>query len=163
MYDFMTITLEKATKEDAETLHALQIKCFLPLLDKYKDHGTNPACEPIDKTLIRITDPLKGFYKILKDSILVGGIVVKHTNPGTLFLGPIFIDSEFQNQKIAQKALKLIEDVFPTIDFFELATIAEEKRNVYLYEKMGYIATGENKKISDSMIISFFRKKVIRS
>jgi len=27
----MTITLEKATKEDAETLHALQIKCFLPL------------------------------------------------------------------------------------------------------------------------------------
>jgi GNAT superfamily N-acetyltransferase len=163
MYDFMTITLEKATKEDAETLHALQIKCFLPLLDKYKDHGTNPACEPIDKTLTRITDPLKGFYKILKDNILVGGIVVKHTNPGTLFLGPIFIDPEFQNQKIAQKALKLIEDVFPTIDFFELATIAEEKRNVYLYEKMGYIATEENKKISDSMIIPFFRKKVIRS
>jgi len=135
----MTITLEKATAEDAEALHAMQIKCFLPLLEKYKDHGTNPACEPIDKTLTRITDPLKGFYKILKNNILVGGIVVKHTNPGTLFLGPIFIAPEFQNQKIAQKALKLIEDVFPAIDFFELATIAEEKRNVYLYEKMGYI------------------------
>lgn len=132
----------------------MQIKCFLPLLEKYKDHGTNPACEPIDKTLTRITDPLKGFYKILKDNILVGGIVVKHTNPGTLFLGPIFIDPEFQNQKIAQKALKLIEDMFPG-----LATIAEEKRNVYLYEKMGYIAKGENKEISDSMIIPFFRKK----
>lgn len=159
----MTITLEKATKEDAEVLHALQIKCFLPLLEKYNDHGTNPACQPIEKTLIRITDPLKGFYKILKDNILVGGIVVKQTNPGTLFLGPIFIDPEFQNQKIAQKALKLIEDMFPTKMFFELAAITQEKGNVHLYEKMGYVATGENKKISDSMIIPFFRKKVIRS
>ncbi len=159
----MNITLEKATSEDAKALHALQIKCFLPLLEKYKDHSTNPACEPIDKTLTRITDPLKGFYKILKDNILVGGIVVKHTNPETLFLGPIFIDPEFQNQKIAQKALKLIEDMFPTINFFELATIAQEKGNVHLYQKMGYVATGENKKISDSMIIPFFRKRVVRS
>ncbi len=158
----MTITLEKAIPKDAKALYALQIKCFLPLLVKYKDHGTNPACEPIDKTLTRITDPLKGFYKILKDNILVGGIAIKHIAPGILFLGPIFIDSEFQNQKIAQKALKLIEDIFPRIDFFELATIAQEKGNIHLYEKMGYIATGENKKISDSIIIHFFSKKVMR-
>lgn len=63
---------------------------------------------------------------------MVGGIVVKHTNSGTLFLGPIFIDPEFQNQKIAQKALKLIADMFPAIGFFELATIAEEKRQCLL-------------------------------
>lgn len=159
----MAIALEKVTIVDAEALHALQIKCFLPLLEKYKDHDTNPACEPTEKTLIRITDPLRGFYKILKDHILVGGIVVKHTNPQTLFLGPIFIDPEFQNQKIAQKALALIEEIFPTIIFFELATIAQEKGNIYLYEKMGYVTTGENKKISDTMTIPFFRKKVIRS
>lgn len=155
----MTIALKKASVEEAEALHAMQIKCFLPLLEKYKDHGTNPACEPIEKTITRITDPLKGFYKILKDNLLVGAIVVKHTNLRTLFLGPIFIDPEFQNQKIAQKALKLIEDRFPAIDFFELATIAQEKGNVHLYEKMGYVITGENKKISDSIIISFFRKR----
>lgn len=159
----MTITLEKAISEDAEKLHALQIKCFLSLLDKYKDHKTNPACEPLDKTLIRINDPLKGFFKILKDNVLVGGISIKHTTPGTLFLGPIFIDPNFQNQKIAQKALKLLEEIFPNINFFELATIAQEKGNAHLYEKMGYIGTGENKKISDSMVILFFRKKVLRS
>ena len=158
----MTITLEKATVNDAKVLHAIQVKSFLPFLEKYKDTDTNPACESIDKTLHRINDPLRGFYKILRDGTLVGGIAIKHTNPGTLFLGPIFIDPEFQNQKIAQKALKLIEDIFPRIDFFELATIAQEKGNIHLYEKMSYIATGENKKISDSMIILFFRKKVIR-
>lgn len=160
-YDLMIITLEKAKAEDADALHAMQIKSFLPLFKKYNDHDTNPACEPIDKTLKRITDPINGFYKILKDDILVGGMVVKHSNPRTLFLGPIFIDPEFQNQKIAQKALKLIEDLFPRIDFFELATIADEKRNVYLYEKMGFVATGE-KKIDDMRSILFFRKKAIR-
>lgn len=157
----MTITLRKATPEDAKALHAMQIESFLPLLEKYKDTDTNPACEAIEKTLKRIKDPLKGFYKILKDDILVGGIAIKHIAPRTLFLGPLFIDPGFQNQKIAQKALQLIEDEFLNIDFFELATIAQEKGNVHLYEKMGYIATKENQK-SDSMSILFFRKQVLR-
>lgn len=156
----MTITLEKASINDAQVLHALQIKCFRPLLDKYNDHDTNPSCEPLDKTLSRINDPLKGIYKILRDHVLVGGIVIKYTNPETLFLGPIFIDPAFQNQKIAQKALKLIEDLFPEIHFIELASIVKEKRSIHLYEKMGYLATDKRLKISNSMILSFFRKKM---
>lgn len=159
----MMITLEKATSEDANALHAIQIKSFLPLLEKYKDNETNPACEPINKTLQRINDPLRGFYKIIKGNILVGGIAIKRTALATIFLGPIFIDPGFQNQKIAQEALKLIEAIFPSIDFFELATISQEKGNIYLYEKMGYVATGESKKINDNLEVLFFRKKLIHN
>ncbi len=155
----MTITLEKAKPKDANALHAIQIKSFLPLLEKYKDYETNPACESIDKTLQRINDSSKVCFKILKDNILVGGIVIKHTSPDTIFLGPIFIDPIFQNQKIAQKTLKLIEDMFPAIHFFELATIAQEKGNIHLYEKIGYVIHGESKKINDSLDIVFFLKK----
>ncbi len=155
------ISLEKATSEDAEVLHALQIKAFLPLLEKYKDEDTNPACEQIDKTLQRINDPGKSFFKILRNRTLVGGILVKHTAPRTLFLGPVFIDPDFQNQKIAQEALSLIEKMFPNTESFELATLAQEKGNVYLYEKMGYFLTGEKKKINDSLDLLFFRKKLI--
>lgn len=154
----MTVRIEKATSEDAKELHAIQIKSFLPLLEKYKDHDTNPACEPIDKTLQRINDPLKGFFKILKNNILVGGIAIKHITPTAIFLGPIFIDPIFQNQKIAQHALKLLEDLFPSVDFFELATIAQEKGHLHLYEKLGYVLHGESKKINDSLDIVFFRK-----
>lgn len=159
----MTITLEKATAKDANALLAIQIKSFLPLLEKYKDEETNPACASLDKTLNRINDPLRGFYKIIKDSTLVGGIVIKQIAPKTIFLGPIFIDPNYQNQKIAQKALELIEDLYPTIDFFELATISQEKGTIYLYEKMGYIATGQSKKIGDSLDLLFFRKNLIHS
>ncbi len=108
------ITLEKATSKDASTLHAMQIKAFLSLLKKYQDPETNPACEALAKTLNRIKDPLKGYYKILKDHQLIGGIAIKYRAPATLFLGPIFIDPAFQNQKITQIALKLMEDLFLT-------------------------------------------------
>jgi RimJ/RimL family protein N-acetyltransferase len=156
----MKITLEKATEKDADALHAIKIKSFLPLLKKYNDQETNPACESLAKTLNRINDPLKGFYKILRDGTLVGGMAIKNTAPATLFLGPIFIDPDFQNQKIAQQALKIIEGFFPTIDFFELRTISQEKGNIYLYEKIGYTATGESKKINDSLDLLFYRKSL---
>jgi len=144
----MTITLEKATSEDAEKLHAIQIKSFLPLLEKYQDHEINPGCEPIDKTLQRINDPLKAFYKILKDNILVGGIAIKHISNEIIFLGSIFIDPIFQNQMIAQTVSQLIENIFPSVHFFELRTLAQEKGNIHLYEKMGYVIQGESKKIT---------------
>ncbi|MBA3957556.1 MAG: GNAT family N-acetyltransferase [Parachlamydiaceae bacterium] len=157
----MIITLEKATSKDARTLHALQVKSFLPLLKKYNDEHTNPACEPLEKTLSRINDPSKEFYKILKDNVLVGGVAIKYTVPEKIFLGPLFIDPDYQNQKIAQETLKLMETAFPDVVFFELATISKEKGNIHLYEKMGYLATGEVKRIVGpfaSFDVIFFRK-----
>ena len=159
----MTITLEKAIATDAKALHAMQVKAFSSLLEKYQDNDTNPASEPLDKTLYRITDPLRGFYKILRDSILVGGIAIKHTAPKTIFLGPIFVDPPFQNQKIGQIALELIEGILPDVDVFELATILQEKGNIYLYEKMGYVSTGEQKKINTSIDLVFYRKNLLHA
>jgi len=156
----VTIILQKATFDDAETLHSMQVKSFLSLLEKHKDHATNPACESISKTLERINDPLRGFFKIMRNNVLVGGIAIKQTKSGSLFLGPIFVDPNFQNQKIAQTALKVLEDLFSDVEFFELAVIAQEEGSIHLYEKMGYVATGEIRKINEYCDILFYRKKI---
>ena len=156
----MAISLQKAGIEDAKALHAMQVKSFIPILEKYQDTETNPASESLEKTLYRITDPLRGFYKILRGSVLVGGIAINHTAPKAIFLGPIFVDPDFQNQKIAQKALELIESILPDVDVFELATILQEKGSIHLYEKMGYLSTGENKKINSSIDLVFYRKNL---
>ncbi len=68
-----------------------------------------------------------------------------------------------QNEKICQKALMIIEKMFPSIGSFELATIAQEKGNIHLYEKMGYVIHGDSKKINDSMEIIYFRKIITHS
>ncbi len=41
---------------------------------------------------------------------------------------------------------------------WELATILEEERNFYLYEKMGYIRTGVNKKLNENTTLIFYKK-----
>ena len=152
------ITLEKDTAKYVHSLHAMQVHSFSSHLEKYQDETTNPACESLEKTLIRINDPLRGFYKILKDSVLVGGIGVKHISSDTLFIGPVFVDPTFRNQKIAQEALIFLEELFPSIATFQLATIVQELGNIYLYEKLGYVATGEVRNINPIMDIMFSTK-----
>lgn len=44
----MDSRLEKITNTDAQTIFDIQVKAFRPLLEKYKDHQTNPASETID-------------------------------------------------------------------------------------------------------------------
>jgi len=158
----MKIYLQKATSVDAQTLLDMQVRAFFPILEKYKDHETNPACKSLEYMIERINNPSKGFFKILTgdDNTLVGGIGIKHINSDTVFLGPIFIDPAFQNQKFAQRALGELENLLQNVKFFELATIVQEVALVCLYEKIGYVPFGELKTIQEGMDIVYLRKKL---
>ncbi len=48
------------------------------------------------------------------------------------------IHPEHQGKGLAQRSILLIRDLFPQAQSWELATILEEERNCYLYEKMGF-------------------------
>ncbi len=80
----MEITLEKATASDTTDLFQMQIDSFSPLLHKYKDYETNPANEPIEKTIFRINNPSSNFYKMIIDSKLVGAICISQINFGSV-------------------------------------------------------------------------------
>lgn len=154
----MSIHIEPAVVSDATLLHELQIKAFLPLLEKYQDHSTNPACEPLEKTIERITSDSKGFYKILIKNQIVGGIAFKHVSDQTIWIGPIFVDPDFQNQKIAQQALIQFEAIFPNITKYELATLSKESGNIHLYLKLGYKLQAKKQKLNDQLDLVFFEK-----
>lgn len=153
----MDVRLEKATNEDAQSIFDIQVKAFMPLLEKYKDYDTNPANESIARVLTRINNPHGGFYKILADNILVGAICVvwKAT---VYWISPIFILPEHQGKGIAQKAIIAVEKMFFEATSWELATILEEESNCYLYEKMGYIKTGISKKLNEKATLIFYKK-----
>ena len=70
----------------------------------------------------------------------------------------MFILPKYQGKGIAQKAITQIEKTFPQAVSWELATIAEEKRNCYLYEKMGFMKTGEIKRINYGMTLVYYKK-----
>lgn len=155
----MEVRLERAIESDAKSIFDIQILAFTPLLEKYKDFNTNPANETIDRVVQRINNPYGGFYKIFADNILVGAVCIFWREETTQFwISPMFISPEFQEQGIAQKAIHLIEELFPQATTWELATVLEEERNCYLYEKMGYVKTGVTKQINDNASLIFYKK-----
>ncbi|WP_291582095.1 GNAT family N-acetyltransferase [Clostridium sp. UBA6640] len=158
----MNLKLKKATQKDAEELFDLQVKTFMPLLEKYQDYETSPANETLEKTISRISYKLGDYYKIIFNNMVAGGIRVMWWEDTTRYkLGPIFITPEFQGKGIAQQAMNMVEELYPQATTWELDTILQEKRNCYLYEKMGYCQGEERKIINDKMTIVFYKKHVL--
>ena len=156
----MKITLERAIEVDAESIFNIQVQAFMPLLEKYKDYETNPANETVDKVITRINNPYGTVYKILVGDILAGAISVYWKKQTQFWISPLFILPTYQGKGIAQKVMLLIEEMFSQATSWELATILEEERNCYLYEKMGYTKTGVRKKLNDHTTLVYYIKTV---
>ncbi|MFC4560172.1 GNAT family N-acetyltransferase [Virgibacillus kekensis] len=154
----MEVRLKKATVKDAPAILDIQVTAFMPMLKKYKDYESNPANENIERVITRINNPKGGFYKILANNILAGAICVFWKEDQQFWISPMFILPSYQGKGIAQKSITLIEERFPQATDWNLATLIEEKGNCYLYEKMGYSATGVSKKLNDKATLIFYKK-----
>lgn len=131
----MEVRLEEATVNDAPLIFDIQVKAFKSLLNKYKDYETNPANETIERVISRINSPNGSFYKIIADNQLIGAICVHWKEDVQFWISPMFILPSYQGKGLSQKAITLIEERFPQAITWELATILEEERNCYIYEK----------------------------
>lgn len=156
----MEINLLRAGMEDAEELHAMQIESFRKLLDKYQDFDTNPGNETIEKIEFRLRQDFTYYYFIWLGSHKVGAIrIVDQKEDGVnKRISPIYILPEFRGQGIAQKAIQMCEEIHGH-EGWELGTILQEPKNCYLYEKMGYRRTGEEKVINERLTLVFYEKR----
>ncbi|MEK4475614.1 hypothetical protein NSQ91_20500 [Paenibacillus sp. FSL R7-0048] len=60
----MEISLSKADASDAAFIHEMQVKAFMPLLEKYKDYETSPANESVEQIRDRINQSFADYYMI---------------------------------------------------------------------------------------------------
>lgn len=155
----MEVCLRKAGLEDAQIIHEMQVKAFESLLEKYEDYKTNPGNESIEKVIRRINEEQSDYYLINMDKVTVGAIRVVKVENMIYRVSPIFVLPEYQGKGIAQKVFKLIETLHSDAMEWRLDTILQEKGNCYLYEKLGYIKTGETKIVNDKLTIVFYRKE----
>ena len=65
---------------------------------------------------------------------------------------------EFQGEGIAQKAIRLCEEIHGN-ENWELDTILQEPRNCHLYEKMGYRQTDKTEVINEKLTLIIYEKK----
>ena len=156
----MEITLVRANINNAKELHAMQVKAFKELLEKYQDYDTNPGNESVEKLEARLKQDFTFYYFIYIGQQKAGAIriVDQKENGKNKRISPIFILPEFQGKGIAQKAIRLCEKMHGN-ENWELDTILQESKNCYLYEKMGYRQTGKTKVINERLTLTFYEKK----
>ncbi len=154
----MNISLVKSESKDAEIIHAMQIKSFMPLLEKYKDYETSPVNEPIEEIIDKINHSFTDYYIIKSDSLDVGGVRIVKKNDKHYRVSIIFILPEYQGKGIAQEVFQMLEQIYSDANEWELDTILQEQGNCHLYEKVGYKQTGEMKVINDRLTLVFYKK-----
>lgn len=152
------VTLSKATVKDAPAIHAMQLQAFMPLLEKYQDYETNPANETMERLVERMNQEFVDYYIIRNAGNAVGSMRVKKIDEHHYWLGQICVLPQYQGQGIAQQAFSLIEKIYADAKTWGLATVVQEERNCYLYEKLGYRRTHETREINDKMTLCFYEK-----
>jgi isopentenyldiphosphate isomerase/N-acetylglutamate synthase-like GNAT family acetyltransferase len=152
------ILLSKAVLEEAEELLLMQKEVFMSLYKKYEDHDTSPVTQTMERFLKRFD--IGEYYKILYKGSLAGSVFVYEKEPGTMKLHIINIREEYQNKGIGQEVIRRLELMYPQADSWELETILSETRNCHLYEKMGYIQSGELRHINDKLTLVNYKKQI---
>lgn len=158
-YDLLEVKLLRADMDAAKELHAMQIKSFQKLLEKYQDFDTSPANESVEKVEARLKQEFTYFYFICIGTQKAGAIRIidKGEIGKNKRISPIFILPEFQGQGIAQEAIRLSEEIHGK-ENWELDTILQEPKNCYLYEKMGYRQTGKTEVVNERLTLVFYEK-----
>ena len=155
----MTVSIEKATPEDAQTLMDIQIRAFHHDKTLYPDEpmalGGPPGYDSLDVVLDNIQNHI--CYKILLDAKIVGGIVIWNRGNGHYHLDIIHIDPPYHGQGIGSQAMKFIESAHPASKW-TLDTPAYATRNHHFYQKLGYIKVGEQTE-DDGFVLWNYEKK----
>lgn len=154
----MNIEIVKASYNDLQLLHKIQVEAFRPLLEKYKDYNTNPSNEIIDQIIRRYNQNFTTYWLIKNHGKIVGGVRVVNKGDRCYRVSPIFIQPLEQGKGMAQKTFKILEDYYYDAEKWELDTILQEKALCYLYEKLGYKKTGKTEEIKEGMTIVYYEK-----
>lgn len=152
------IKLGLATVQDARLVHHLKYHAFLPLYRKYHDE-TSPVNETLEKTKRLLMQQETDYYLIYNEGIPVGAVRVLKRESGYI-ISPIFLIPEQQNKKIGQEVFILLFQIYKYVKCWKITTILQETGDCHLYEKMGFVPTGEEHIVnSDMTLIDYIRKE----
>lgn len=158
-----SVDLTLATEKDAELLHKLQTEAFMPLYEKYHDNETSPVKETLERIKEKIAEQTSEFYIIFFEGEPVGGIRICSCKDKVIYndirrISPVFIIPEYQNRGIAQRVIQKVFDLYPETITWRLDTIKQEKGNCHLYEKCGFVRTGEEHAVNEQMTLIHYEK-----
>lgn len=135
----MDIELSVVSEEELKTFWEMQQIVFTEVDNKYHlDSRQAISKEPFVKTLERFNYKKNIFYFIKDDDVRVGALQIaidKDRPKRQLYF--LWVLPEYENKGYGQKAIKALEDIYGSFDW-QLLCFAEEKKNNYFYQKLGF-------------------------
>lgn len=128
------ISIETTKEADAKELVEAQDKAF------YSDFTKYGVCPGYGKTEESMRNSIRAaeVYKIVKDSKIIGDIIVSNRGDGDYHLSGLCVIPEYEGQGIGQAALLFLQDRYPEATHWFLETPADKERNHRFYEKNGF-------------------------
>lgn len=135
-----TIELIVATKEDAKEIRDLMCIVYEDELNKWfrdnEDELYMPGYSSVEMQEYHTWD--NKYYKIMKDSKIIGVILVSTTGREHGRIDRLYILPDHQGSGTGSKVLALLEELYPDVNLWTLDTTQFSKRNHHFYEKNGY-------------------------
>jgi ribosomal protein S18 acetylase RimI-like enzyme len=146
--------IKPATINDADEILSLQKLAYQSEAEIYNDFNI----PPLNQSLEEIKDEFdnKTFLKAVVDGKIIGSVRA-FVEQGTCYIGRLIVHPDFQNQGTGTKMMNEIEKFFKKAKRFELFTGHKSKRNIYLYQKLGY-RIFRTEKITDNLEIVYLVK-----
>lgn len=134
--------ITRASSYDLAEILEIQKKAFYSEAVLYQNFNI----QPLTQTLKEMIEECR--FKVVLKAIIEGkivGSVRANLDGDNCWVNKLVVLPEYQRRGIGEKLLGKIETYFPNIEKFALATGAESKTNIRLYEKVGYkIVNKEN-------------------
>ena len=148
------MVIEKALPSDAKEILALQKLAYISEAEIYKDYNIEPLTQSLEDIQSQFDDHV--FVKAVVEGAIVGSVRGK-LKEGTCYVGKLLVHPNYQNKGIGKRLLSEIESIFNTALRYELFTGSESKKNICLYEKIGY-KSFKTKTIQANLSMVFFEK-----
>lgn len=153
------LEISKATMEDLESILHLQKECYQSEAELHNEYNI----PPLTQSLASIKDDFTQGTLFLKG--MVGGKIIAsvrgNSQNGTTYIGRLVVKKEYQNNKIGQSLMGLIESHLSNCSRYELFTGHKSEKNISLYQKLGY-QEFKRQLINDHLTLVYLEKRVAK-
>lgn len=146
--------IEKAEKSDLQQILDLQYLAYQSEAKLFQDSDI----PPLKQTLAEVESEYENgiILKAVDGNSIIIGSVRAHSDKGTVFIGKLMVHPEKQGQGIGTQLLLAIENEYPK-QRYELFTSSKSKKNIELYERLGYRIFREEQ-ITDELKFVYLEK-----
>ena len=147
--------LEKAVLDDLPDILKLQYLAYQSEAELNNNYDIPPLKQTLEEvvreyhkgTVLKAADEEKGII----------GSVRAYAENGTLFINKLIVHPDFQGKGLGTRLLREIETLCPQ-PRYELFTGAKSERNLYLYQKSGYVRF-KSETIAPGLTLVYLEKK----